>query len=99
MIINKTYETPSCDDVKLGIKRDSLLEFKLCYDDKKPARALVFIVPGLGGDANENYREHLAQFATSEFEVAVASPNYHCIGNRPQTGGNLFFKRFRQNNP
>ena len=90
MIINKTYEIPSCDDVELGIKRDSLLEFKLCYDDEKPARALVFIVPGLGGDANENYREHLAQFVASEFEVAVASPNYHCIGNRPQTGATYF---------
>ena len=90
MIINKTYEIPSCDDVELGIKRDSLLEFKLCYDDEKPARALVFIVPGLGGDANENYKEHLAQFVASEFSVAVASPNYHCIGNRPQTGAKYF---------
>ena len=90
MIINKTYEIPSCDDVELGVKRDSLLEFKLCYDDEKPVRALVFIVPGLGGDANENYREHLAQFVASEFNVAVASPNYHCIGNRPQTGATYF---------
>ena len=90
MIINKTYEIPSCDDVELGIKRDSLLEFKLCYDDERPARAIVFIVPGLGGDANENYREHLAQFVASEFDVAVASVNYHCIGNRPQTGATYF---------
>ena len=90
MIINKIYEIPSCDDVELGIKRDSLLEFKLCYNDEKLARALVFVVPGLGGDANENYREHLAQFVASEFEVAVASPNYHCIGNRPQTGAKYF---------
>ena len=90
MIINKTYEIPTCDDVELGLKRDSLLEFKLCYDDKKPVRALVFIVPGLGGDANENYREHLAQFVASEFNVAVASPNYHCIGNRPQTRATYF---------
>ncbi|WP_390887761.1 DUF2920 family protein [Campylobacter showae] len=67
-----------------------MLEFKLCYDEEKPARALVFIVSGLGGDANENYREHLAQFVASEFNVAVASPNYHCIGNRPQTGATYF---------
>ena len=90
MIINKTYEIRSCDDVELGIRRDSLLEFKLCYDDEKPVRALIFIVPGLGGDANENYREHLVQFVASEFNVAVASPNYHCIGNRPQTGATYF---------
>ena len=90
MIINKTYEIPSCDDVELGVKRESVLEFKLCYDDEKAIRALVFIVPGLGGDANENYREHLAQFVASEFDVAVASVNYHCIGNRPQTGATYF---------
>jgi carbonic anyhydrase len=47
-------------------------------------------VPGLGGDANENYREHLAQFVASEFEVVVASVNYHCIGSRPQTGATYF---------
>ena len=47
-------------------------------------------MPGLGGDANENYREHLAQFVASEFDVAVASVNYHCIGNRPQTGATYF---------
>ena len=67
-----------------------MLEFKLCYDDEKLVRALVFIVPGLGGDANENYREHLAQFVASEFNAAVASPNYHCIGNRPQTRATYF---------
>lgn len=41
MIVNQTYDIPSCDDVELGIKRESLLEFKLCYDDKKPVAALV----------------------------------------------------------
>ncbi|WP_298085048.1 DUF2920 family protein [uncultured Campylobacter sp.] len=96
MIINKTYEIPSCDDVGLGLKRESVLEFKLCYDDEKAIRALVFIVPGLGGDANENYREHLAQFVASEFSVAVASPNYHCIGNRPQTGATYFLNDLDQ---
>ncbi|MBF7043944.1 DUF2920 family protein, partial [Campylobacter volucris] len=29
MIINKTYEINSCDDVELNIKRESKLEFKL----------------------------------------------------------------------
>ncbi|HED6843286.1 TPA: DUF2920 family protein, partial [Campylobacter coli] len=86
MIVNKTYEIDSCDDVELGIKRESKLEFKLCFDDEKEVKALVFIVSGLGGDANENYREHLAEFVANEFNVAVVSVNYHCIGNRPQTG-------------
>ncbi|OOX93119.1 hypothetical protein BOP99_02865 [Campylobacter coli] len=90
MIVNKTYEIDSCDDVELGIKRESKLEFKLSYDDEKEMKALVFIVPGLGGDANENYREHLAEFVANEFNVAVVSVNYHCIGNRPQTGSTFY---------
>ncbi|ECR3050159.1 DUF2920 family protein [Campylobacter coli] len=90
MIVNKTYEIDSCDDVELGIKRESQLEFKLCFDDEKEIKALVFIIPGLGGDADENYREHLAEFVANEFNVAVVSVNYHCIGNRPQTGS-IFF--------
>ena len=39
----------------------------------------------------KNYREYLAQFVASEFEVAVASVNYHCIGNGPQTEATYFF--------
>ncbi|WP_144623417.1 DUF2920 family protein, partial [Campylobacter coli] len=57
---------------------------------EKEMKALVFIVPGLGGDANENYREHLAEFVANEFSVAVVSVNYHCIGNRPQTGSTFY---------
>lgn len=90
MIASKTYEIDSCDDVELGIKRESKLEFKLCFDDEKEIKALVFIIPGLGGDADENYREHLAEFVAGEFNVAVASVNYHCIGNRPQTGSTFY---------
>ncbi|EIP5773775.1 DUF2920 family protein [Campylobacter jejuni] len=90
MIVSKTYEIDSCDDVELGIKRESKLEFKLCFDDEKEVKALVFIIPGLGGDADENYREHLAEFVASEYNAAVASVNYHCIGNRPQTGSTFF---------
>ncbi|MEA8944472.1 DUF2920 family protein [Campylobacter jejuni] len=90
MIVSKTYEIDSCDDVELGIKRESKLEFKLCFDDEKEIKALVFIIPGLGGDADENYREHLAEFVAGEYNAAVASVNYHCIGNRPQTGSSFF---------
>ncbi len=90
MLVNRIYEIPSCDDIELNIKRESMLEFKLCYDDEKPVKAVVFIVPGLGGDANDSYREHLAQFVADEFNVAVASVNYHCIGNRPQNGATYF---------
>ncbi len=86
MLVNQTYEISSCDDVELGIKRDSKLEFRLCYDDSQDLKAIVFIVPGLGGDVDEQYREHLAQGVAADYGVAVVSVNYHCIGNRPHIG-------------
>ncbi len=61
MIVSKTYEIDSCDDVELDIKRESKLEFKLWYDDEK-----------------------------RQFNTAVVGVNYHCIGNRPQTGSSFF---------
>ncbi|MGH2327735.1 DUF2920 family protein [Campylobacter taeniopygiae] len=90
MLINKIYEIDSCDDVELNIKRESKLEFKLCFDDEKKPEALVFITPGLGGDADDNYREHLAETIARDLNVAVVSVNYHCIGNRPQTGSTFY---------
>ena len=90
-VVKKTYKIHSCDDTELNIKRESLLEFNLCFDTKKPVSSIVFIIPGYGGDADSNYREHLAQFIASEFNAAVVGVNYHCIGDRPQTGATIFF--------
>lgn len=86
MIVNKSYEIASCDDVELNIKRDSLLEFRISYDDEREIETMLFIVSGLGGDADSSYKQHLAEFAVKEFGVAVVIVNYHCIGNRPQVG-------------
>ncbi|AJC94585.1 DUF2920 family protein [Campylobacter volucris] len=88
MIINKTYEINSCDDVELNIKRESKVEFKLIYDDSKEIEALVCIIPGLGGDINDNL--YIDEYCARNYNVAVLSVNYHCIGNRPQTGA-LFY--------
>lgn len=44
MLQSKTYKIKSCDDEELGIKRDSLLEFKLDYDDEKEMKALFFFI-------------------------------------------------------
>ncbi|EAL7774115.1 DUF2920 family protein, partial [Campylobacter upsaliensis] len=66
------------------------LEFRLCWEDSKEIKSLIFIIPGLGADADENYREHLAGFVASEFEAAVVSVNYHCIGNRSLTGVDFY---------
>ncbi|OCR96184.1 hypothetical protein CFT85387_06070 [Campylobacter fetus subsp. testudinum] len=86
MIQTKTYDIKSCDDFELDIKRKSLLNFFLTYDDSKKIEAIICIIPGLGADANESYKEHLAVSIASNLNVAVLSVNYHCIANRPQLG-------------
>ncbi|EAJ6074198.1 DUF2920 family protein [Campylobacter coli] len=88
MIVNKTYEIDSCDDVELGIKRESKLEFKLWYDDEKSPETLVFIVQGMGADISSI--QYVSDYMVRNFSVAVVGVNYHCIGNRPQTGSAFY---------
>ncbi|ENJ6153011.1 DUF2920 family protein, partial [Campylobacter jejuni] len=52
MLINQTFEIDSCDDVELGIKRTSKLEYRISYDDEKDIKAIVFIIGGYGANAN-----------------------------------------------
>ena len=90
MIVSKTYEIDSCDDVELSIKRESKLEFKLWYDDEKTPEALVFVVQGLGADCNDVYLRLIVESLLKNFTLAFVGVNYHCIGNRPQTGSTFY---------
>ena len=86
MLVNERHEISSCDDFELGIKRSSLLEFHLAYDDSKEAKALLVIISGFGEDSDSSYRTHLMQAMAEAYDVACISVDYHCIGNRPQLG-------------
>nr|WP_215431141.1 DUF2920 family protein [Campylobacter coli] len=88
MIINQIYSIDSCDDVELNIKRGSKLEFRLTYDDSKEIEAIVCIISGLGGDIDDNL--YIEEYCVRNYNVAVLSVNYHCIGNRPQTGASFY---------
>lgn len=90
MINKKTYEITSCDDVELNIKRESKLEFKLWFDDTKEVKALVFINQGLGTDCNDPYLDFVARDLIKNLDIAIVGVNYHCIGNRPQTGSSFY---------
>lgn len=46
MLVNKSFLIPSCDDVELGLKRKSLLEYRISYDEGKTPKAVVFMVGG-----------------------------------------------------
>ncbi|MBZ7964168.1 DUF2920 family protein [Campylobacter sp. 2457A] len=90
MLITKIYEIDSCDDVELNIKRESKLEFKLWYDDEKNPEALVFFTQGLGADCHDKMLDFIAKDLMQKFNIAFASVNYHCIGNRPDTGSTFY---------
>ncbi|EAI4441839.1 DUF2920 family protein [Campylobacter lari] len=88
MLINQTYFIDSCDDVELNIKRESKLEFKLTYDDGKEIEAIVCIINGIGGDIKDDL--YISDYCARNYNVAVLNVNYHCIGNRPQTGAEFY---------
>ena len=93
MFHTKIYEIKSTDDIELNIKRNSLLEFKVSFDDEKPMKALFFFIAGIRNGDYAGYEEHLAEFVVKEFEVAVIRVDYHCIGFRPQTGATLYMDK------
>lgn len=89
-LLCETYEIESCDDVELNIKRESKCEFKLWYDDEKAPEALVFIVQGMGADCNDVHLNFIIESLSKNLSVAFVGVNYHCIGNRPQTGSTFY---------
>ena len=93
MLQSKVYEITSTDDIELGIKRKSKLEFKVSFDDTKPMKALFVFINGIRSADYAGYEEHLAEFVVKEFEVAVLRVDYHCIGFRPQTGATFYMDK------
>ena len=92
MLQSKVYEITSTDDIELNIKRESKLEFKVVFDEKKPAQAVFVFLPGCGMDAvNDSYTQHIAEFVAKNYSVAVLLVNYHCIQNRHKLGAKTYF--------
>ncbi len=69
MLINQTFEIDSCDDVELGIKRTSKLEYRISYDDEKDIKAIVFIVGGFGANANISFLDFDREYIAKNFDV------------------------------
>ncbi|MBT0606228.1 DUF2920 family protein, partial [Campylobacter lari] len=90
MLKDETYFIDSCDDVELNIKRESKLEFQLIYDDAKEIKAIICIIQGLGVDINDPVLKFNMGYFATKYDVALMSVNYHCIGNRPQTGAKWY---------
>lgn len=82
MLINKTYEISSCDDVELNIKRTSKLEYRMTYDDEKQMKAIVFIIGGFGANANISFLDFDREYIAKKFDVVVVNVFYHCFCQR-----------------
>ena len=93
MFQSKTYEISSTDDIELGIRRYSKLEFKVSFDDTKPMKALFVFINGIRDEDYAGYEEHLAEFVVQTYGVAVLRVDYHCIGFRPQTGATFYMDK------
>ena len=93
MIQHKSYEITSTDDIELGIKRKSKLEFKVSFDEAKEMKALFVYITGIRGADYAGYEEHLAEFVVQTYGVAVLRVDYHCIGFRPQTGAKFYMDK------
>lgn len=79
MLINQTFKIDSCDDVELGIKRTSKLEYRISYDDEKEMKAIVFIIGGLGANANISFLDFDREYIAKNFDVVVVHVFYHCF--------------------
>ncbi|MBX0401671.1 DUF2920 family protein, partial [Campylobacter jejuni] len=73
------FEIDSCDDVELGIKRTSKLEYRISYDDEKDIKAIVFIVGGFGANANISFLDFDREYIAKNFDVVVVHVFYHCF--------------------
>ncbi|ABV52842.1 DUF2920 family protein [Campylobacter jejuni] len=82
MLINQTFEIDSCDDVELGIKRTSKLEYRISYDDEKDIKAIVFIVGGFGANANISFLDFDREYIAKKFDVVAVHVFYHCFCHR-----------------
>ncbi|EAJ5265034.1 DUF2920 family protein [Campylobacter coli] len=79
MLINQTFEIDSCDDVELGIKRTSKLEYRISYDDEKEIKAIVFIIGGYGANANIYFLDSYRNYIAKNFDVVTINVFYHCF--------------------
>ncbi|EIL9324328.1 DUF2920 family protein [Campylobacter jejuni] len=82
MLINQIFEIDSCDDVELGIKRTSKLEYRISYDDEKDIKAIVFIVGGFGANANISFLDFDREYIAKNFDVVAVHVFYHCFCQR-----------------
>ncbi|AXL34225.1 DUF2920 family protein [Campylobacter jejuni] len=82
MLINQTFEIDSCDDVELGIKRTSKLEYRISYDNEKDIKAIVFMIGSYGTNMNMSIMDFDRHYIAQKFDAVVINVVYWCFGVR-----------------
>lgn len=85
---HETRKIAAPADFELARPRAAPLTYHLSWDDAAPARGLVFVIPGFGGDADSEYSKGLRSHVARLGFVAV-SVEYHCLHARPETGAQV----------
>ncbi|MBS4268754.1 DUF2920 family protein [Campylobacter vulpis] len=76
-MIDKRFFISSCDDVELGIKRTSKLEYRL--SSPQNPKAIFFIIGGFGTNADLRMMDFTRKQIASKFDVAAVNVLYHCF--------------------
>ncbi|MCR2099326.1 DUF2920 family protein [Campylobacter upsaliensis] len=76
-MIDKQFFISSCDDVELGIKRNSKLEYRL--SSPQNPKAIFFIIGGFGTNTDLRMMDFTRKQIASKFGVAAVNVLYHCF--------------------
>ena len=89
MIKHETFLIDSCDDIECKVKRESKLEYRVCFNTTKELEAIVVFVQGCGGEGLKSYREHLLESIANDYNVLALNVDYHCSCNRKELGASF----------
>lgn len=81
-------EIAGAADFELGRDREAGLHYIAALPEG-PAKGLVFLIPGFGGDTDEAYADSLRRRVVEGRGMIAVSVRYHCFGARPATGARL----------
>ena len=77
------------EDFETGKPRATPLSYSLCWPQDRPARGLVFLIPGFGADAGSQYAAGLRRHVVERHGHVAVSVGYHCIAARPDLGARI----------
>ena len=75
-------------DFELGVPRAAPLAYSATFPEGR-ANGLAFLIPGFGGDADDDYAAALRRHVVETHGMAAVSVRYHCQGARPSTQGKI----------